>query len=250
MEFRQLLPEPGRFPLAERLTALELGAQAGSGRPYTIANFVASADGRATFRGRSGQLGDDSDKAVFHALREQVDAVLAGTRTLATENYGRMLGKPERRERRAERGLAPEPLACVVTRSGAVPVEIPLFNEPEARIVVFTAGGTASHVDGCAAQVTLVELDPAQLTLTTVMRRLRSDFGVRSLLCEGGPTVFAALVREHLVDELWLTLAPKLTGGGDGPALTSGPELPELQQLNLIWALERDGSLFLRYALR
>jgi len=161
-----------------------------------------------------------------------------------------MLGKPERRERRAERGLAPEPLACVVTRSGAVPVEIPLFNEPEARIVVFTAGGTASHVDGCAAQVTLVELDPAQLTLTTVMRRLRSDFGVRSLLCEGGPTVFAALVREHLVDELWLTLAPKLTGGGDGPALTNGPELPELQRLSLIWALERDGSLFLRYALR
>ena len=56
-------------------------------------NFISSADGRATFHGRSGQLGDDGDRAMFHGLREHVDAVLAGTRTIATESYGRILGK-------------------------------------------------------------------------------------------------------------------------------------------------------------
>ena len=79
------------------------------------------------------------------------------------------------------------------------------------------------------------------------MRRLRSDFGVRTLLCEGGPTLFGALLRERLVDELFLTVAPAVVGGGDAPTISSGPELPELQRLSVQWLLEREGALFLRY---
>src|ERR1700730_12308850 len=99
MDFRQLLPEPGPFDLQARLTALDLAARA-TNRPYTAASFVCSADGRANFGGRSGALGDDGDKAMFHGLREQVDAVLVGTGTLRAERYGRVLGEPERRDRR------------------------------------------------------------------------------------------------------------------------------------------------------
>jgi 5-amino-6-(5-phosphoribosylamino)uracil reductase len=246
MEFRQLLPEPGNFALEERLAELDLEPK-DSDRPYTIANFVSSADGRATFAGRSGALGDDGDKAIFHGLREQVDAVLVGTRTLAIERYGRILGKPERRDRREQRGLRSEPLACVVTRSGNVPTDIPLFEEPDAIVIVFTA--TDVDVTGCGARVELIQVDPAELTFTTVLRHLRAEHGVGSLLCEGGPTVFAALLRERLVDELFLTLAPKLTGGGDGPTISSGPELAEPRAMQLKWVLEREGSLFLRYRL-
>jgi len=80
------------------------------------------------------------------------------------------------------------------------------------------------------------------------MRRLRSDFEVRALLCEGGPTLFGGLLQERLVDELFLTVAPKLSGGGASPTISNGPELPELATLDLIWALEHADSLFLRYA--
>jgi 5-amino-6-(5-phosphoribosylamino)uracil reductase len=249
MDFRQLLPEPGTFSLAERLEQLDLAARA-TERPYTIVNFVASADGRATFAGRSGQLGDEGDREMFHGLREHVDAVLAGTRTLALEKYGRMLRKAERRERRLQRGLMPEPLACIVSRTGEIPTEIPLFAEPEARIVAFTSSNvSAPDTTACAASVEVVRLDAAEMTLTTVLRRLRSDHSVGSLLCEGGPTLFGAMLHERIVDELFLTVAPKLTGGGSAPAISAGPELPEPQQLRPVWALEREGSLFLRYAI-
>lgn len=96
----------------------------------------------------------------------------------------------------------------------------------------------------------VVCLDPGELTLTTMMRRLRSDFDVRTLLCEGGPTLFGALLQEGLVDELFLSLAPKLTGGGTAPAITSGAELTELRTMTLVWALEHEDALYLRYALR
>ena len=64
--------------------------------------------------------------------------------------------------------------------------------------------------------------------MTTAWRRLTSDFGVRTLLCEGGPTVFGALLHEDLADELFLTLSPRLAGGGSEAAITRGPALPEL----------------------
>jgi riboflavin biosynthesis pyrimidine reductase len=62
--------------------------------------------------------------------------------------------------------------------------------------------------------------------------------------------VFAGLLQEGLVDELFLTVAPKLTGGGMSPPISNGPELPELAQLELVWALEHAGSLYLRYGVR
>jgi riboflavin-specific deaminase-like protein len=248
MDFRQLLPEPATVDVEQLLATLDAGDRAGDELPHTLVNFVASVDGRATLAEKSGGLGDDGDRAMFHGLREQVDAVLAGTGTLRTERYGRILGKPERRQRRIELGLTPEPLAVVISRSGDVPTDIPLFGEPEAKIVVFTP--TELDTSPCAAQIDVVQLDPGELTQTTALRRLRADYGVRSLLCEGGPTLFGALLQEDVADELFLTIAPKLAGGGRGPTITTGPELAQARTLKVLWLLERNGSLYVRYSLR
>jgi riboflavin biosynthesis pyrimidine reductase len=202
-----------------------------------LANFVSSADGRAAFQGRSGPLSDEGDRAHFHALRERVDAIMVGTTTLRLERYGRLIKDPEARERRFEHGLERDPLACVVTRSGEIPLDVPLFEEE--RVVVFAP----AQIDG----VTTVEIDLAELTLTTVLRCLHDTYGIRSLLCEGGPTLFGSLLEERLVDELFLTLAPKLVGGGTAPAITRGAELTRPAALDLTWLLEREGSLFARF---
>ena len=246
LELQQLLPEHRTVSVGDLLSALDPAEHEGRDRPHTLVNFVATVDGRTSFLGRSGPIGDEGDRQMFHGLRERVDAVMAGTATMRTERYGRIVRDPERRRRRTERGLAPEPLAVIVTRSGDVPFDIPLFAEPEARVVIFTP--TDLDTSSCSAQVEVVRLDPGQLTMTTAWRRLTSDFGVRNLLCEGGPTVFGALLHEDLADELFLTLSPRLAGGGSETAITHGPALPELLHLALEWALEREGSMFLRYA--
>lgn len=247
MDFSQLLPKAGIVDVSELLGSLDLAASAPEERPYTLVNFVTSVDGRAAIGGRSGRLGDEGDRAMFHGLREQVDAVIVGTSTIKAERYGRILAKAKRRERRVQRNLPPEPLACVVTRSGDVPLDAPLFSEAEARVVVFSSNDI--DVSACAAQIDVVRLHPGEPTLTLAMRRLRADYGVRLLLCEGGPTLFGGLLHEGLVDELFLTLAPKIAGGGDGPTISGGPELSAPQGLKLAWLLERCGSLFLRYRL-
>lgn len=248
MQLRRLHPDPAVVASAEQFADLGLAARAHAERPWTVANFAATADGRAAIDGRTRAIGDDGDMEVFRRLRTQVDAVLVGTRTLAIERYGRAVRRPELRALRTQLGLAPEPLLATISRSGELPTEIPLFQEPEARVVVFTT--PAAPAPSCPAQVVLVRLDPAALTLTHALRLLRTEHGVRALLCEGGPTLLSALLHEDLLDELFLTLAPQLAGGGAEPTIASGPALAEPAALELAWALERAGSLYLRYAVR
>jgi riboflavin-specific deaminase-like protein len=244
--FQRLFPKRGSVTAAEVLDELNLVGAAGSERPYTVVNFVISVDGRAALGGRSAPLSDPGDRAMFHGLRERVDTVFAGTGTMRAERYGRLVRDPDRRQRRAGRGLAPDPVACVITRSGNVPTDIPLFADPNSRVVVFSP--QPPDLAGVAARVDSVVLDRGELTLTTMMRRLRAAYDVRALLCEGGPTVFSGLLQEGLVDELFLTVSPWLAGGGADPTLTSGPALPEPMGLALRWVLEREGVLFARYA--
>ena len=84
-----------------------------------------------------------------------------------------------------------------------------------------------------------------RVDLAEALGHLRRERGVRALLCEGGPRLHAQLIDAGLVDELFVTHAPKLAGG-EGPDLAVG--LPELERaLELAWLLEQDGELFARY---
>jgi riboflavin biosynthesis pyrimidine reductase len=247
LQFAQLLPELASVEPRELIAGLGAGAP-GAELPHTIVNFVVSVDGRVAIDGRSGGLSDAGDRVIFHALRERADAILAGTGTLAKENYGRLIPSADARARRVAAGRPAEPLACVITRSGAVPLSIPLFAEPEAVVVVFSP--TPPALDGIRAQVRHVPIsaeDPS--FLQNAFATLRSDFGVGLLLCEGGPRLVSSLLHEGLVDELFLTLAPKLAGGDSGPTLTVGEPLPQPDPMRLTWLLHQGESLYLRYAI-
>jgi riboflavin-specific deaminase-like protein len=246
MRFRRLLPDPAEVELAALLETVDLGARAPAGRPYVVVNFVASADGRAAFQGKSGTLADEGDREVFHGLRTLVDAVLVGTGTLRVESYGRLARQPARRAQRAARGLAPDPLAVVVTRSGDLPTGAPLLDDPSSTLIAYT--GVPVATPDVAARVEVVELDP--LTPAGALAHLRQAHGVSSVLCEGGPTLTSALLADGVVDELFLTLSPRLVGGGAEPTVTVGAPLAGLAELELVWALERASFLFLRYRVR
>ena len=130
MQLRRLDPDPADVTPLEAMQSLRPAERAPAGRPYVLANMVSSADGRATLDGKSGGLGNEADRELFHALREQVDAILVGTGTLRAERYGPFVRDPERRARREAAGLAPNPIGCVVTRSLMLPDDIPLFEDP------------------------------------------------------------------------------------------------------------------------
>src|SRR5215213_4803885 len=97
MDVRLLHPEPRTVDVEHVLDDLGLSPLAPPDRPYVIANMVASADGRTSVQGESAPLSSPADRILFHALRGQVDAVLAGTLTLRAEGYRRLVRDPDRR---------------------------------------------------------------------------------------------------------------------------------------------------------
>jgi riboflavin-specific deaminase-like protein len=245
MELRRVLPDRASTTTAEAVAGLDLGDLAPAERPYVVANMVASADGKASFQGRSGKLGTEVDREVFHRLRTQADAVLVGSGTIRAERYGRLVRDPELRAAREREGLRPDPLACLVSRSLDLPVDAGIFQDPEQRTVIFTS--SERSLEGTGPGTWVERLPAGELTLLGALQRLRSAHDVRSVLCEGGPNVLGGLLAEGAVDELFLTVAPRLAGGAEAPSIVEGPPQADLVEMDLVWVLEAEGELFVRY---
>jgi riboflavin-specific deaminase-like protein len=252
---RRLLPPGGALPVSDVIAELGL-AQAGgrsAERPHVLLNMISTVDGRATLDGRSGPLGSRADRDLFHGLRRAVDAVMVGAGTVRSERYGRMIADAGTRRRRRERGLGEEPLACIVSGSLALPADIPLLASPQARVAIVTS--SQATLPGAAAHVEYIRAKrDGAVDLPAAMAELRSRFSVRTLLCEGGPRLNAHLFAHSLVDELFLSLAPKLAGGdpasGEALRIIAGRAFPEPIELRLLGLLEDDSYLFARYGVR
>lgn len=239
----QIYPPAAGTPLVGSRAAyceLEFGAGASEGRPFVIVNMVVTADGHGRIGKNTAQLGGDGDADLFATLRERVDCVMAGTGTIDAENYNAPARTEDVQGRRVAAGLAPRPLVATIARSGELPTAAPVFADAGLRIVV--ASDAELELDGVAAQVDRVATtEPAEF-----LSALHRDYGVRSVLLEGGPHLNAPFFVEELVDELFLTLAPALVGNADPFPIIAGP-LPGVQNLHLISALAGDEHLYLRY---
>ncbi len=244
---RRLLPDPAETDVAEYVAAFDLVAGAHDERPYLVTNFALTLDGHATIEGRSGAIGSRADTAMLVGLRTRVDAVMIGAGTMRAEGYGRVVGDPRKRELRERDGLAADPLMVIVSGRLELPWDAPLFTEGHGQVLVATTATADPPPTETAVEV--VRFGGA-IDLGELMRQLRAERGVRALLCEGGPRLHAQLVEADLVDELFVTHAPKLAGGA-GPGLLTGlAESERPLELASLLAEEETGELFARYRVR
>jgi riboflavin-specific deaminase-like protein len=240
---RRLLPAGGSATPDEAVAELRCWELAPQARPFVAVNMVHTVDGRATVAGRTAPISSTADRQLFHALRTRVDAVMVGAGTLRVERYGRLVRDPHRREQRVAAGLAADPLAIIVSASLDLPPDLPLLQDPDSRVVIIT--GSGASLDGCAARVAYLRTND----LAAALARLRSDHGIRSILCEGGPRLNASLLAGRLIDELFLTTIPLLADGAGALTIIGDGAATEPIASRLLWLLEHEGELFARYAL-
>jgi riboflavin-specific deaminase-like protein len=242
---RLLLPEPPtETSVPELLAQLRPSDDPPAERPHVLTNFVLSLDGRTTIGGVSGPIGSARDTQMLVGLRTRVDAVMIGAGTMRAECYGRVIGDPAKRDVREADGLARDPLMVIVSGRLDLPWEAPLFVEGRGEVLIFTA---AAHDPPQTATPVHVVRHENMVDLGEALAHLRREHGIRSVLCEGGPHLHAQLLQAGLVDDLFVTHAPKLAGG-EGPGLVAG--LPEAQRkLQVVWLAHEPetGELFARY---
>jgi|SRR6185369_7179681 riboflavin biosynthesis pyrimidine reductase len=239
---------PDRDELIERY-------QPDRSRPGLRVNFISSADGAVTLDGRSGGLGNPTDKMLFALLRMFSDAILVGAGTARAEGYGpvRLDENSLRWRRRA--GLEAYPQMVLVSGRLDLDPAAALFTEAPRRPIVITHAASDDEQRDALGEVADVLVHGVdRVDMIAALAELRDHYGLGQILCEGGPHLFGTLQHAGLVDELCLTLAPILAGPGAGRITSGQPSVDgpaaDVQTMRLASLIEVDGAVFLRYVRR
>lgn len=239
---RQLLPEP-----SDELDVYEAYRPADPRALLVRVNMIVSVDGSATDEhGRSGGLSGPGDQELFRTLRALADVILVGAETVRVEGYGPHRVRADLAARRAAAGRPGPAPVVVVSRSLALDLDAPLFTEAvEPTIVLTCEAAPHDRVRAVREVGRVLVAGRAEVDVVAGLALLQRDLGLRHVLCEGGPTLNESLFRAGAVDELCLTLSPRLVG--EGPSLLPGLGRPAA--CRLLQACENDGELYLRYGM-
>jgi riboflavin biosynthesis pyrimidine reductase len=236
---RRLLPSP-----SDDVDLTEAYAYPLDGASWVRANMVSAVDGAATVDGRSEGLSTPGDKLVFGVLRGLADAVVVGAGTARAEGYRALRAKPEHASLRESLGQQPAPVLVLVSGRLDLDPTAPLFHGGEQRTVVVTsAASDAGSRDRLADVADILVTGEDRVDIVTALAHLVAR-GLTRVLCEGGPHLLADVAAAGCLDELCVTVVPRLAGG-EGPRILVGA--PIGTSLALAHLLEEDGALFARY---
>ncbi|WP_371734164.1 RibD family protein [Synechococcus sp. CCY 9618] len=177
------------------------------GFPQLRLVLAVSLDGRlAPAEGGRFQMGGAGDRRVLEEAMAWADAALVGAETLRGDGSTCLIHGPDLLEQRRQAGRSPQPIAIAVSRSGRLPADLPFFDQPLERWLL-----QASPVSPGAAPAGFHRRLPLESWHEALA--VLGALGQRRLVVLGGARLAEALAAEDLLDELQLTLCPRLLGG-------------------------------------
>ncbi|MBI5353210.1 MAG: dihydrofolate reductase family protein [Chloroflexi bacterium] len=223
-------------------------------RPTTFINVAMTADGKIdTFERKGSAISSKRDKARVDELRAGVDAVIVGGRTLLDESPKLTVKSEALREGRVKRGLSPNPIKVGIVSSADLHPDSDFLNTGPAPIVIFTTNQTSKEqIDFLRGRdVDVFVHESERVNLSLALEKLY-ELGARRVMIEGGGTINFEFLRQGLVDELMIYIAPLIFGGEHAPTLAAGLGLARSEAIAL--RLENvethdDGGILLHYKL-
>lgn len=208
-------------------------------RPFVLVNMAMTADGKIATANRAvNTFGSPRDQRHLYALRATADAILCGADTVNAPGVTLDAGGPRFERLRSRRGLAPQPLAVIVSGRGRVRPDAGVFTRRprdlhNAPVVLVSNAAPADSLAALTAAGGEIRVFDAGKTMNTVdlasaLAWLHRERGVHRLVAEGGAALNGALVEADLVDEWHVTLCPVLAGGRHAPTVAGGHGLPRL----------------------
>ena len=213
------------------------------------ANFIASVDGGATADGKTGTMAGPGDRLIFNLLRELADVIVVGAGTVRIEGYSGAHMNAAQRHRRHARGQSEVPQLAIVTKSGRLERDMPVFTRTEVPPLVLTCTEAAEEtrrvLTGLCEVLDCSAGDPAKVDEAALLQALAAR-GTHRILTEGGPMLLGSFVQRNMLDELCLTIAPYVVGGLARRIATGPGQL--LARMRCAHVLTDDaGYLYTRY---
>ncbi|PDW03642.1 RibD family protein [Candidatus Viridilinea mediisalina] len=203
-------------------------------RPYTFTNFVVAHDGRISFA-EPGQSGGGAisrhaphDTWLMSLLRARADAIMTGAGTLRVALRHRWTpwepfpaAQAPLAALRAAEGRTALPLLVVLTATGQLPANAAALHVPHQPLLIATTQTGAAQARSSLANLPHAHyhISPgSSVNLAALLSTLRHEYGIRSLLSEGGAHVYGALIAANMIDEVFTTLSPVIVGNPAPPA--------------------------------
>jgi 2,5-diamino-6-(ribosylamino)-4(3H)-pyrimidinone 5'-phosphate reductase len=221
--------------------------------PFVFLNLAMTADGKiATANRVVSSFSSRRDREHMLELRATADAVMNGARTADLKPIHMGTGPAKYRRLRLRRGLAEYNLRVIVSGSGTLNPKAEVFRQRFSPIIILTTRRSPPRrLEALRAVADEVKVcGEHEIDFRRAFGWLRSKWNVRRLLCEGGGEINDALFRAGLVDELHLTICPRIFGGRTAPTIADGRgagSLHQASQLELKSAKRHGDELFLVY---
>ena len=223
--------------------------------PFVLINMAMTADGKIATANRAvSSFGSKRDHDNLLALRATADAVMCGARTADLNDINLGPGPAKFRRLRLKRGLTEYNLRIIVSGSGSINSRAEVFRHRFSPIIILTTermtAATRQRLQQLGAEIKIC--GRREINFPRTLQWLRQRWNVKRLLCEGGGELNDALFRAGLVDELHLTVCPKIFGGRNAPTIADGlgfPRLANAAQLHLQSARRVGEEMFLVYSI-
>lgn len=222
-------------------------------RPFVLINMAMTLDGKtSTVERRPTDWTSKADKRRMVALRATADAVMVGARTAETDRTSLSIPDERLQRTRLRRGQPPHPLRVIVSGNGSFHENIRAFERQVSPILIFTSR-RAPHAKlnrlARLPDVHVYIVGKRAVDVPLMLHILAHDWKVKRLLCEGGASLNWSLFAARAVDEVFVTLCPRVFGGVTAPTLADGAGFPRDFVLNakLLGCKRKGQELFLRY---
>ena len=193
--------------------------------PFVFVNMAMTVDGKIATANRAvSSFGSMRDQKHLLELRATADAVMAGARTVDSAAINLGPGPARFRRLRFNNGLMEYNLRVIVSGNGSINPNAEVFKHRFSPIIILTTERASKdklrQLRALADEVKVC--GKREINFREALCWLRGKWGVKRLLCEGGGGLNDALFRAGLVDELHLTICPKIFGGRNAPAIADG----------------------------
>ncbi len=191
-----------------------------------------TADGKIATANRAiSTFGSKRDHEHLLELRATADAVMAGAMTVNAAPINLGPGAAKFRRRRLNCGLAEYNLRVIVSGSGTINPDAKIFQQRFSPIILLTTARiSTAKLQKLRAVTDEVKIcGKTEIDFRMALRWLRAKWNVQRLLCEGGGELNDALFRADLVDEINLTICPKIFGGRTAPTIADGKGFSKLR---------------------
>ena len=193
-------------------------------KPYVILNAAMTLDGKIATKTGSSEISGPEDLERVHEIRKKADGIMVGIGTVLADD-------PRLTVHKIPSSKSDNPIRVVVDNKARTPIDFRILNDDADTIIAVGSicdennpqsdADAVSRAKSISQKADVFYSSKTPVDLVEFMDYLYSK-GIKTLMLEGGATLNFSMIRENLIDEVRICIAPMIAGGRDAKTFFDG----------------------------